>query len=136
GCGGRGHCEHHYTACAPAVPARWVESTSVVVRTEDDCALGALPVIPVFDLTGALYDRRDRAHAQLVELYGPAAARCLYIKRSLAGRMSSWHVWRETSLCLVPEYVLAAKPTWLCASAELVQLGARDTASEVPPGQQ
>ncbi|KAG3233481.1 hypothetical protein PI124_g21443 [Phytophthora idaei] len=40
------------------------------------------------------------------------------------------------SLCLVPEYVPAAKRTWLRASVELVQLGARDAASEVPPGQQ
>ncbi|KAG2762487.1 hypothetical protein PC129_g15845 [Phytophthora cactorum] len=40
------------------------------------------------------------------------------------------------SLCLVPEYVPAAKRTWLRASVELVQLGAPDAASEVPLGQQ
>ncbi|KAG2788829.1 hypothetical protein Pcac1_g2182 [Phytophthora cactorum] len=50
--------------------------------------------------------------------------------------MSSWRVWRELSICRVPEYIPAAKRTWLRASVELVQLGARDAASEVPPGQQ
>ncbi|KAG2983990.1 hypothetical protein PC120_g24323 [Phytophthora cactorum] len=41
-----------------------------------------------------------------------------------------------SSLCLVPEYVPAVTRTWLRASVELVQLGARDATSEVPPGQQ
>ncbi|KAG3021974.1 hypothetical protein PC128_g25505 [Phytophthora cactorum] len=43
---------------------------------------------------------------------------------------------RALSLCLVLEYVPAAKRTWLRASVELVQLGARDAASKVPPGLQ
>ncbi|KAG2785843.1 hypothetical protein Pcac1_g4909 [Phytophthora cactorum] len=48
--------------------------------------------------------------------------------------MRSWHIWRD--LCLVPEYVPAAKRTWLRASVELVQLGARDAVSEGPLCQQ
>ncbi|KAG3077555.1 hypothetical protein PI125_g21226 [Phytophthora idaei] len=40
------------------------------------------------------------------------------------------------ALCLVPEYVPAARWTWLHASVELDQLGARDAAFEGPPSQQ
>ncbi|KAG3069282.1 hypothetical protein PI125_g23241 [Phytophthora idaei] len=109
----------------------------VVARAKHDRALGLFRALPVFDLPGALVDQHDRAHDPTVELYGHVAAQCLYAECSLAGRMSSWKVWRELSLCVSCPSTFLLRIGHGCPPPScLFSLALATLPSEVPPGQQ
>ncbi|KAG3061487.1 hypothetical protein PC121_g12965 [Phytophthora cactorum] len=78
------------------------------------------------------------AIALTLELLSSTGALPLSVYTPSAVSLGGCHVGTSgaSSLCLVLEYVPAAKRTWLRASVELFQLGARDAVSEDPPSQQ